>query len=75
MKKNFFTGNLRSILYFWSLTLALNIFAQDNLSALLPYPNHIEQREGTFSISANEQIVTDSDELIFAATELQHICN
>lgn len=75
MKKNFFTGNLRSILYFWNLTLALNIFAQDNLSALLPYPNHIEQREGTFSISANEQIVTDSDELIFAATELQHICN
>ncbi|ADV42122.1 beta-N-acetylhexosaminidase [Bacteroides helcogenes] len=73
MKKNFFRKNVRNILCFLALVIAPNVAAQDNLSALLPLPNHIEQRKGFFSLSTSEQVTTNSGELQFAVTELQHI--
>lgn len=53
----------------------LTVTAQNNCSALLPMPNHIEQTQGKpFSVS-KASIYTNSKELLFAATTLQQILN
>ena len=48
-------------------------FAQDNLSALMPYPNSVEQQKGLFGVSPDEQISIRTSDLQFAAEQLQRI--
>jgi len=47
--------------------------AQDNLSALLPLPNHIEQRQGSYHLSSNVKISPSTAELQFATEQLQQV--
>lgn len=47
-------------------------FAADNLSALLPYPNHVVQQTGTFEVAGTDKISVSHAALDFAANELRH---
>lgn len=53
--------------------LSVKINAQDNISALLPFPNEISQQKGIFSLSENDKITINSETLDFASTEIQSI--
>ncbi len=55
------------------LTTSLIVRAQDNLSALMPYPNHVQTQKGWFNVSANERISISSPGLQFAAEQLQQV--
>ena len=50
-------------------------FAQSNLSALLPYPNHIEQVKSkkNFRFHPSTDLYTNTESLSFAASQLQQI--
>lgn len=60
-----------------SLLLLVNIlvFGQNNTSALLPFPNHIEQsvEKKMFVVDQKTAIKTNLPEQAFCLTELQHI--
>lgn len=58
---------------FATLFLALHLSAQDNASALIPFPNHIKQDIGIFTVSETEGIVTNSDKLKFAVDALKSV--
>lgn len=62
------TNLLLSIILFYSIA-----FSQDNLSALLPFPNSISQEKGVFFLSKNDSISIKSEVLQFAGKELQSI--
>ncbi|MDO5524444.1 MAG: beta-N-acetylhexosaminidase [Bacteroidia bacterium] len=47
--------------------------AQNNLSALIPYPNQVQTKQGMFSVSPSERISIASPDLQFAAEQLQQV--
>lgn len=61
------------IFFLFTIFCALDTNAQDNLSALLPYPNHIEQKQGVFRVLPAETVYSNSAELEFAQSELKQI--
>src|SRR3712207_2835924 len=63
----------KPIVLFVMLLFALGVAAQEHLSALLPFPNHVEQRQGVFRLSNKETIGVGSGDLRFAAAELQQV--
>lgn len=62
---------IKIFLFFYLATLTLN--AQDNLSALMPYPNHVQTKKGLFSVSPNESLSIETGSLQFAAEQLQEV--
>ena len=60
-----------TFLFFAFFALALN--AQDNLSALLPFPNHVQQAQGVFKAATNETVSANASDLQFATRELQQV--
>lgn len=72
--KTFFTFQRTGICLLLAMLLSVcHIQAQNNLAALLPLPNHIQQGEGLFRLSENEKMVISSGTLSFIANELQNI--
>lgn len=56
-----------------SILLSLASYAQDNLSALVPYPNHIEQQKGFFNVNPKTTLDYNNEDLEFSATYLKDI--
>lgn len=66
---------MRSISLLFLLLFTIALCAQDNLSALIPYPNEIKQRNGFFNIDKNIAVAFDNNDLQFAASQLEGIIN
>lgn len=68
-------NTLQSKLFTLFLLTTTLIFGQSNTSALLPFPNHIEQMTGekNFAVTPKTVIKTNLPEQAFCLTELQRI--
>ncbi len=61
----------KATILFLSYIFALVINAQDNLSALMPYPNSVVQGNGFFAVSKQTSVSVNSPGLDFAASMLK----